>query len=168
MSSKTKGGFAMSLLKPAENQTAKLKAGILGFAGSGKTYTATDIAIGLAKMDPKKHVAFFDTETGSDYVIDKVKREGLQFSVAKTRAFRDLLTVVKEAEQGASVLIIDSISHVWAELLESYMRKKNKERLSVGTGTRSRPSGVSSRTYIFAQRFISFFAGGRLSPTTNG
>jgi len=123
----------MSLLKTAEKQNAYLKAGILGFAGTGKTFTATDIAIGLATLPTatKKTIAFFDTETGSDYVIGTCKARGVELAVAKTRAFKDLLEVVNESEKAADVLIIDSISHVWTELLESYMRKKNKNRLSI-------------------------------------
>lgn len=126
----------MSLLKPAENQSAYLKAGVLGFAGSGKTFTASLLAQGLAVIEekagrPKRPVAFFDTETGSDYVIGSFREAGLEMVVAKTRAFADLITVVNEAEKDCSVLIIDSISHVWAELVESYMRKKNKDRLAV-------------------------------------
>lgn len=120
-----------ALLRPAEKQTAYLKAGLLGFAGTGKTFTASLLAIGLAKLADKKTVAFFDTETGSDYVVDRFKREGVDLVVAKTRAFSDLLQVVSEAEQNASVLIIDSISHVWQELIETYQRKHKKARLSV-------------------------------------
>jgi len=123
------------LLKPAEKQTAYLKAGILGFAASGKTYTAAAIARGLALLEEqagrKKAVAFFDTETGSDYVVDGFKKQGIELLVAKTRAFSDLLTVVKEAEQSCSVLIVDSISHVWTELVDAYLHKKNKDRLAV-------------------------------------
>lgn len=51
--------------------------------------------------------------------------------VAKTRAFKDLLEVVKDAEQSCSVLVIDSISHVWMELVEAYMKKKGRDRLAV-------------------------------------
>jgi hypothetical protein len=124
------------LLKPAEKQTAYLKAGILGFAGSGKTFTAAALARGLALLEqqagkPKKPVAFFDTETGSDYIIDSFRRQELELVVAKTRAFSDLLTVVKEAEQTCSVLIVDSISHVWTELVDAYLHKKGKDRLAV-------------------------------------
>lgn len=119
-----------SLLKPAEKQTAYLKAGILGFAGSGKTFTASDIAIGLSAMlGKKKPVAFFDTETGSDYVVDRFKKKGVELLVAKTRAFTDLLEVVKDSEQSCDVLIIDSITHVWQELLEAYQKKHNVARL---------------------------------------
>lgn len=126
------GGNIMTLLKSAENQSAYLKAGLLGFAASGKTWTASEIAIGLAAISPNKRVAFFDTETGADYMIGKFKKAGIELMVAKTRAFKDLLEVVKETESGGgSVLIIDSITHVWTELIDSYLRKKNKDRLSV-------------------------------------
>lgn len=114
----------MSLLKPAMNQTAYLKAGILGFAGSGKSYTASDMAIGLSKtLGDRKPVAFFDTETGSDYLIPKFKEAGVELLVAKTRTFSDLLMFMREAEASCSVAIIDSISHVWTELLEAYTAK---------------------------------------------
>ena len=74
----------MSLLKPAANQTAYLKAGILGFQGSGKTYTASRLATGLAKMSSKQpKVAFFDTEKGSDFLVAYYKEQGIQFDVAK-------------------------------------------------------------------------------------
>jgi len=61
----------ISILKPAQNQTAYLKAGIMGFQGSGKTYTATRIASGLAKLSKKEKpkIAFFDTEKGSDFFV---------------------------------------------------------------------------------------------------
>ena len=61
----------MALLKKAQNQTAFLKAGIMGFQGSGKTYTAVDLAIGLTKLSKGTKVAFYDTETGSDFHIKK-------------------------------------------------------------------------------------------------
>lgn len=114
----------MSLLKPAVNQTAFLKAGIMGFAGSGKTYTAADMAIGLSKtVGDGKPVAFFDTETGSDFLIPRFKENGIELLVAKTRSFADLLTFMREAEGQCSVAVIDSITHVWQEIMQSYTTK---------------------------------------------
>lgn len=121
----------MSLLKRAVNEQAFLKAGILGFPGSGKTYTAAHLAIGIAKSvaGANRPVAFFDTETGSDFLIKRFETEGVELLVAKSQAFRDLLTVGKEAEGGCSVLIVDSITHVWRELCEAYRRRKRVNRL---------------------------------------
>lgn len=118
----------LRLLKPAMNTTAFLKVGILGFAGSGKTFTASEIAIGLCKkLTDKRPVAFFDTETGSDFLIPKFKKAGVEFLVVKSRSFMDLMDFMKEAQQVASVAIIDSISHVWQDLMSSYVKKLNRK-----------------------------------------
>jgi len=122
----------MDLLKTAKNETAYLKAGIQGFAGSGKTFTAAKIAIGLHKyIDSKKPIAFADTETGSDFVLPLFQAENIELVVCKSRAFIDLLKVIDEAEKNCSVLIIDSITHFWSELLNAYQKKKNVNRLTI-------------------------------------
>jgi hypothetical protein len=128
----------MNIFQPAEVTTAFLKMGIMGKQGSGKSYTAGKVAVGLiqhikAKGIPygSKPVAFFDTETGSDWLIPMFKEAGIPLVVAKKRTFADLLEAVKWAEQNASALIIDSITHPWRELLESFMRKKQRTFLQI-------------------------------------
>lgn len=114
----------MSLLRKAKNETAYLKVGIQGFAGSGKTYTASRLAIGLSQaIGDRKPVAFFDTETGSDWLIRDFEEAGIELLVAKTRSFADLLSFMQEAEATCSVAIIDSITHVWTELRIAYEEK---------------------------------------------
>lgn len=121
------------LLKPAKNQTAYLKAGILGFQGSGKTYTAARIAAGVAKLDTDKDkqpkVAFFDTEKGSDFLVKYFQEQNIQLDSVKSRSFKDLIAFMKEVEKEQyNVAIIDSISHVWRELTTSYenrLRRNN-------------------------------------------
>lgn len=140
------GVSTMSLLfKPAEVTTAYLKMGLLGFQGSGKTKTATKTAIGLVDHLKRKGavaadrpVFFFDTETGSDWVLPDFKAAGIAVEQAKSRAFSDLCDSIKAAEQQASVLLINSITHPWKELCESYCRRKaqmlkrNYYRLQIG------------------------------------
>jgi AAA domain len=128
----------MSLLQPAEISSAFLKMGILGLSGAGKTKTAGKVASGLVLHMKKlgidyasKPVAMFDTETGSDWLIPDFQEAGVPFVVAKRKTFADLLTVMREAEQHASVLIIDSITHPWRELCESYMKKKQRSFLQI-------------------------------------
>ncbi|MBN1574520.1 MAG: AAA family ATPase [Deltaproteobacteria bacterium] len=124
-----------NLLKPAQNRQAYAKVGIFGFQGSGKTFTSALIAIGLLRLHEKmtgrkKKCAFFDTETGSDFLTETFKKEGYELLVVKSRAFVDLKAVFGEAvESDCLVLIIDSITHVWRELTESYLRKKKQDRL---------------------------------------
>lgn len=126
----------MSLFRKAEVTSAYLKMGLMGFAGSGKTYTATQTAIGLIHLMQEKGVAcadrplfFLDTETGSDWVKPQVEAAGIELFTAKTRAFTDLLASVDEAEKNASLLLVDSISHFWAELCDAYMKSKKRNRL---------------------------------------
>jgi hypothetical protein len=114
----------MGLLKKAENKMAYFKAGILGFPGSGKTYTASLLAIGICNTVKNNKIAFFDTETGSDFLIGKLQDAGMEVYQHKGRAFSDLLTYLKECEEaGIAVLIIDSITHVWRDLCDSYDKK---------------------------------------------
>lgn len=120
------------LLKPARNQSAFLKLGMLGFEGSGKTFTAVDFAIGITKLTKGTKVAFFDTEKGSDFHIDRFKNEGIQLDVLKSKSFLDVCNVIREAEAGGySFLIIDSITHVWRELVASYLRKRGRKYISL-------------------------------------
>lgn len=116
----------MALFNRATNQSAFLKAGLLGFQGSGKTYTAVEIAIGLHKYcKSDKPIYFLDTETGSDWAIPRFESEGIELLVAKTRAFNDLLSGIASAEKEAFALIIDSVSHYWTEMIDAYKRKRN-------------------------------------------
>jgi hypothetical protein len=126
----------MSLFKPAENTMAYFKAGFMGEAGSGKTHTATLVMIGLIKhlrakgiAGAEKPVFMLDTEQGSAWVKPMFDEAGIELHVAKTRAFKDLVGAVKEAEKNASGLLIDSVTHFWEDLQNSYMAQRNRTRL---------------------------------------
>lgn len=126
----------MSLFKPARNESAFLKLGLMGNAGSGKTFTACLVAIGVVQLAREKGLAyaskpvmFLDSENGSDYVLDLFEEAGIELLVAKTKSFGDLCTAMKEAEQGASFLIVDSVSAYWDEWKTTYQKTKNRSRL---------------------------------------
>ena len=128
----------MNIFQPAESTTAHLKAGFMGKQGAGKSATASFFAIGLVRYLQElgvsyahKPVAFFDTETGSDWMIPLFNEVGIPLVVAKKRSFADLITAVKWAEENASVLIIDSITHPWRELQESYLKSKKRTFLQI-------------------------------------
>jgi hypothetical protein len=125
-----------TLFRKAEITSAYLKMGLMGFTGSGKTHTATLVAIGLAQMARElnltyanKPAFFLDTETGSDWVKPQFDKAGIEVFTAKTRSFSDLLGAVKEAEANSCMLLIDSITHFWREITETYMRAKKRTRL---------------------------------------
>ena len=122
----------MKILQQAKQEMAFLKMGIYGGAGSGKTFTSANIAIGLHRhVKAKKPIAFADTETGSDFVLSVFDKAKVKLVVAKTRAFADLLDVVDEAEKECSILLIDSITHFWNELLDAYQAKHNLSRITL-------------------------------------
>lgn len=115
----------MPLFQPAQNLSAFAKVGFYGSQGSGKTFTASLMAIGLHKMiRSKKPVAFLDSETGSDFAAALFARNKVPLVHHKGRAFSVLREAMGEAQNIADVLIIDSISHFWTELLSAYLKKK--------------------------------------------
>lgn len=121
----------MGLLNSLNDQPGFLKAGFLGFNKSGKTYTAIDLAIGVRRFfELEGPIAFFDTEGGSQYVSERVLKEtGQELVGIKSRSLDDLSTVVDECvSSGVSVLFAESMTHVWRELCESYLRDVNDER----------------------------------------
>lgn len=108
------------------------KIGIYGAAGTGKTRAAYEIAKGLIKdKGLEKPVAFFDTEKGSDWILPLFKADGIQCAVKKSRTFKDLMTMIELAEKEASILIVDSISHVWRELQQSFLEQHNRDRFDM-------------------------------------
>ena len=117
-------------LKKAERKQAYAKIGIYGDAGSGKTRTATEIAIGLwHKYSLKKPVAMFDTEPAATYIIPFFEKAGIEFMVYdESRALKDLMGFWREAEQECSIIIADSITHVWKDCQDSFMKQLNDQR----------------------------------------
>lgn len=121
----------MGLLKVIKDAPGFAKVTLQGPQGSGKSRTGAEIATTIHKLfESKKPVAFYDTESGSDYLAELfTERTGLEPLRVKTRSFDDLMTVAKECIAGASdILIVDSITHVWRELGDAYMQAVNKNR----------------------------------------
>lgn len=120
----------MGILKPASNRMAFAKVGLYGTAGSGKTRTATEIAIGLHRaIKSTKPVVVFDTEPAFSFVLPIFKRAGIELLVAdESRALADLMKFMDEAEKVADIAIIDSITHIWRDAQESYLARLNSYR----------------------------------------
>ena len=128
------GEIAVSLFMKADKGHSHLKAGIMGLAGSGKTYTASSIAIGLVGymkergVGAKNQVAFVDTENGAAWVAPRFRNAGIELMVARTRALTDLRDAIKWATDNADFLIIDSITHFWTIFCDEYAVRKNRRR----------------------------------------
>jgi hypothetical protein len=124
----------VSMLKPASNRMAYAKVGLYGTAGSGKTRTATEIAIGLHKaIGSKKPVVAFDTEPAFSFVLPNFRKAGIELLIAdESRALADLMKFMDEAEKVSDIAIIDSITHVWRDAQESYLARLNSYRKKDG------------------------------------
>lgn len=121
----------MSLLKKLGQGTGYLKAGFLGFPKSGKTFTAKELAIGTREfLEHDGPIAMFDTEGGSEYIAADIQaRTGHELLGIRSRKFDDLVAAAHECVgAGVSVLIVDSVTHVWTELCESYLAQVNEIR----------------------------------------
>lgn len=123
----------MGIFKEAEVEQGAAKVGIFGRQGSGKTTTAAMIALGLSKTyHNSAPVFFFDTESGSDFVVDIFKAEGVKLFHAKSRAFQDMRDGIKEADAaGACAYLVDSYTHPWQELVATFKAKSRKKRLEL-------------------------------------
>jgi hypothetical protein len=158
-----------SLFQPAASSSAYLKMGIMGKQGAGKSMTAAKTAIGLVNHMKQlgveyadKPVAWFDTETGSDWLIPKFKTSGIDLVVAKKRSFADLLEAVRWAEGNASALIIDSITHPWRELLDSYMKSKKRTFMQIADwGYVKGPYGWQQFSDLFVNSKLHIIMAGR-------
>lgn len=112
-------------------QAGALKAGLLGFGGSGKTYTGILLAVAVREaLGLRGPVAMFDTESGSLYVKDAVQYlTGQPLLVKRGRAADSMIQfgrVCQEREVAAGV--VDSITHPWRELCESALLEINRQR----------------------------------------
>lgn len=120
----------MGLLKEA-GQVEFLKAGFLGFNGTGKSFTMALLAVAVKRhFGLPGRIAMYDTEGGSEYV-DPIVQEltGQKLLVIKSRSLDDLGDTVAEciAEHHA-VLMAESMTHVWRNLCDAYLARVNEER----------------------------------------
>lgn len=117
------------MFKKLENNRPFLKMALEGFAGDGKTYTATEIAIGIHKLiSSKKPIALFDTERALKALKWKFDEAGIESVIEdEERSLSALNQSIKWCEDGnADILIIDSITHVWEEFLRAYLNRPDK------------------------------------------
>lgn len=110
-----------------------LKAGFLGFAKSGKSYTSALLAVATRRhFDECGPIAMFDTEGGSIYLRPTVEQlTGAKLLAKRARSFDDLMAWGRACvEHRVSVAIVDSITHPWRELCDSYLAQLNEKRAS--------------------------------------
>lgn len=97
-------------LRKAERRKAKLRIGLSGPAGSGKTYSALLLASGLASWDK---IALIDTENGSGDLYSDLGAYNV-ITLKDNFAPEEYIKAIQACEQaGMEVIVIDSASHEW-------------------------------------------------------
>lgn len=95
----------------ATKEQAKLRLAMFGPSGSGKTYTSLRIASGLSDK-----IAVIDTERGSaSKYADRFEFDVLDLDEKDIDTYCQAITAAQSA--GYAVLILDSLTHAWQELL---------------------------------------------------
>lgn len=107
-------------IREAKREGARLVVGLAGISGSGKTYTALQLAWGLANFDSRK-VGLIDAENrrGSLYANCLVDADGVvhPFLVGDLEPpfspKRYIDAILEFQRAGVEVLVIDSATHEW-------------------------------------------------------
>jgi len=102
----------MSMFTKATKKKAKLRAALFGPSGSGKTYSALRMATGIGGK-----IAVIDTEHGSASKYS----DRFTFDVCDLKDDQSVhayvATMAEAGKAGYDVLVIDSLTHGWQELL---------------------------------------------------
>lgn len=98
-------------LRKAERKQAKLRIGLSGASGSGKTYSAILLAKGIASDMSK--VAVIDTENGSGELYSHLGNYNVVALDAPYSPERYIEAIKACADAGMEVVIIDSVTHEW-------------------------------------------------------
>jgi hypothetical protein len=105
-----------------------MKAGFFGGTGSGKTTTTALLAIGISKsFHNGAPVYVYDTEPGWQFMRRPFITEGIEVIQVRERSFQGMRKHLKEAEKrGACVFVVDSMTHIWNELMQTFSNKYGK------------------------------------------
>ena len=117
-----------AFFKDLKNDAPYLKIGIEGFAGSGKTFLAASLAIGLHKrIGSQKPIVVYDTERAFATIWDMFKDAGIEVKIRESRSLKDWAQTIEICKSGYSdILITDSVSHIWSQFTTDYIEAKKK------------------------------------------
>lgn len=102
-------------IRLADRSQAKLMIGLAGQSGGGKTYSALQLAYGLANSDASQ-IGFLDTENrrGSLYAdVFGDQKFWIGDLAAPFSPDRYVKAIRQFANKGVKVLVVDSITHEW-------------------------------------------------------
>ncbi len=97
-------------LRKAQKSESKLRVGLAGTSGSGKTYSALLLASGMTSWNK---ICVIDTENGSADLYDSLGAYNVITLKAPFSPERYIEALHAAEQAGMEVIIIDSITHEW-------------------------------------------------------
>lgn len=131
-----------------------IKASFGGFAGSGKSRTASEFVAGAYKqLGMTKPILIIDNEKGSRFLIPFFKKElpDTIVRVKDTTTLADVLIAMDLLNTGEiDFLFIDSLSKVWYQYVADYKAKNNKAFMQLDDWGKILPAWQSE----FSDKFV--------------
>ena len=130
-----------------------IKASFGGFAGSGKTRTASEFVVGCyKKMKLTKPVLIIDNEKGSRFLVSFFEKAGIKTLVKETVHLADVLTAFDYiTKREVDFLFIDSLTKVWYQFVRDYREKNNRKFMTLQDWGKILPDWQEK----FADKFVS-------------
>lgn len=121
--------FAMPLV--AENHFIKLSIG--GFAGAGKTRTASEFAAGLYKdLGMTGPILILDNELSARFLEPYFRAQGIPTLVKDTDTLGDVLSAFDFLEKKEVALVfIDSLTKMWYKFVRDYRANHNNRKMQL-------------------------------------
>ena len=111
-------------IRHAERKAKKLKAALVGVSGAGKTWTALELATGLANGG---RILVIDTERSSSTLYaDHFEFDVMDLPDTNVQSYLGALDAA--VREGYEVAVIDSLSHAWEYLLEEVDNIQKRDR----------------------------------------
>lgn len=108
-------------LRQSERKRAKIKMALQGSAGSGKTYSSLQLAKGITNNNLTK-VAIIDSENGSADLYAHIGQYNVLSLTPPYTPEKYIEAIDVCLKAGMQVIILDSISQVWDELLDFHSK----------------------------------------------
>jgi len=145
----------MDLKDFASNLVAKdnfIKASFGGFAGSGKTRSATEFIIGAYKaLKCTKPILIIDNEKGSRFLVPLFNKAGINTLVKDTLNLSDIIKAFDYLNKGdIDFLFVDSLSKIWYQYVRDYRLKNRRSFMTLQDWGKILPAWQEE----FADRFV--------------
>lgn len=141
-----------------------VKAGFGGFAGSGKSRTASEFVIGTYRaLGYTKPALIIDNEKGARFLRPLFAAAGIKAALKETTSLQDVLTAMDLLHTGEiEFLFIDSLTKVWYRYCREYLEKNRKTFMELQDWGKLLPKWQETFSDAFVQ------AGGSIVFTGRG